>query len=323
MMRETKKTGMTKRAALALLVCVAMFAAASCSKKAEEPTAPAEQGKKVIGVSLLKENDDFYKTLKKGLLETGESMGYEMVILSADTDEDKQDKNVDALLLKNPAAVVLCPVNSKGVHAIIKKMDAKGIPVFTADISAEKGGVVSHIASDNYMGGQIAAERMAELVGKGGLVTIIYQPGPESVAARVKGFVDKGSELGLEFVKDAAGQVMQYDGNDDQQKSEERAKTAIAGNAKLAGIFAANDNMAAGAEAAILGSKRTGIVLIGYDAAPMAQKKIDGGGVWKADVMQNPFDIGKITVETIDKHLKGEKVEPVVGVAVGLYDGAK
>lgn len=308
-----KKTviGTTLVAALAFVICAALILAPSCAKKGS--------GKKIIGVSLLKENDDFYKTLKKGLQETGDKMGYEMVILSADFDEDKQDKNVDALLLKSPAAIVMCPVNSRGVHAIIKKATAQKVPVFTADIAAEKGDVVAHIASDNYMGGQIAAERMVELIGEGGLVTIIYQPGTESVAARVKGFVDKGNELGLTFVQDSKGEVMQYDGNDDQQKSEEKAKTAIAGNPDLAGIFAANDNMAAGAEAAILGSGRDDIMLIGYDASPMAQKKIDAGGVWKADVMQNPYDIGKITVETIDKHLKGDKVEAIIGVAVGLY----
>lgn len=314
-MKKRTATAATLLAVLGFVLCAALILAPSCSKKGS--------GKKVIGVSLLKENDDFYKTLKKGLQETGEKMGYEMVILSADTDEDKQDKNMDAILLKNPSAVVLCPVNSRGVHTIIKKATAQNVPVFTADIAAERGEVVAHIASDNYMGGQLAAERMAKLIGKGGLVTIIYQPGTESVAARVKGFVDKGGELGLTFIKDTDGNVMQYDGNDDQQKSEEKAKTAIAGNPDIKGIFAANDNMATGAEAAILGSGRGDIVLIGYDASPLAQKKIDAGGVWKADVMQNPYDIGKITVETIDKHIKGEKVNAVIGVAVGLYDGKK
>ena len=168
-------------------------------------------------------------------------------------------------------------------------------------------------------GGQIAAEKMAKLLGKGALVTVIYQPGTESVASRVKGFVDKGKELGLTFVEDASGAVMMYDGNDDQQKSEEKTKAAIQSNPGLAGVFAANDNMAAGAEAAIVASGQN-IVLVGYDANDIAQKKIKAGGVWKADVMQSPYDIGRITIETIDQHLKGTKVESVIPVPVKLFD---
>ena len=305
---------------MALLLCTALLAP-SCKKGADGGGAA---GGKVIGVSLLKENDDFYKTLKNGLEEAAKNMGYQIEILSADNDEQKQNENMDALLLKSPVAIVICPVNSKGVRAIIQKAAAQEIPVFTADIAAENSKVVAHIASDNYQGGQLAAERMVKAIGKGGLVTMVYVPGTESVAARVKGFVDKGEELGLEFVKNDSGEIMKYDGNDDQQKSEEKATAAINSNPDLKGIFAANDNMAAGAEAAITSSGKA-LTLVGYDASPMAQKKIDGGGVWVADVMQNPKDIGKITIETIDKHLKGElkagAKTQIIPVPVSLYEG--
>ena len=311
-MKRKTVFGSLTLAGLAFALCAALILAPSCNKG-------AKNGKKVIGVSLLKENDEFYKTLKKGLQETAKKMGYDIEILSADFDEDKQDKNMDALLLKNPAAIVICPVNSRGVGAIIGKATAQNVPVFTADIAAEQGKVVAHVASDNYQGGQIAAEKMAKLLGKGALVTVIYQPGTESVASRVKGFVDKGKELGLTFVEDASGAVMMYDGNDDQQKSEEKTKAAIQSNPGLAGVFAANDNMAAGAEAAIVASGQN-IVLVGYDANDIAQKKIKAGGVWKADVMQSPYDIGRITIETIDQHLKGTKVESVIPVPVKLFD---
>ena len=40
-----------------------------------------------------------------------------------------------------------------------------GIPVFTADISAHGGKVVSHVASDNVQGGRLAAEALAGFMG--------------------------------------------------------------------------------------------------------------------------------------------------------------
>jgi ribose transport system substrate-binding protein len=322
-MKRTQKYMM-----LVLLLAVVVALAGACAPKqkkevakpgetAAPAAAPATAAKKIIGVSLLKENDDFYITLKKGLEETAAAMGYDIVILSADNDELKQDKDMDTLLLKNVSAIVICPVNSMGVGAIIQKATAKNIPVFTADIAAKTGKVVAHIASDNYMGGQLAAERMSKLIGGSGKVAVVQQPGTESVMARVGGFVDTGKKSGLTIVEPF------LNGKDDTQESERAANAAILKTPGLKGIFAANDNMAMGAKAAITASGKN-IVLIGYDAAPAAQQTIKAGGPWKADVIQYPYEIGKITLQTIDKFLKGEiRAEEktiIVPVKVGLVD---
>lgn len=311
-----------KSVLLVALIGMAVVLAGACAPKKQKPAAtggeaaaPAAAAKKIIGVSLLKENDDFYVTLKKGLQEAAAQMGYEIVILSADNDEMKQNNNMDALLLKNVSAIVICPVNSMGVGAIIQKATAKNVPVFTADIAAKGGKVVAHIASDNRQGGQLAAEYMAQLVGKGGKIAIVQQPGTESVMARVGGFVDTAKAAGLTIIEPY------LNGKDDTLESERAANSYILKNPDLKGIFAANDNMAMGAKAAIVGSGKK-VVLIGYDAAPAAQEEIKAGGAWKADVIQYPYEIGKITIQTIDRYLKGDlKGQPetiIVPVKVGL-----
>ncbi|MEW5946971.1 MAG: substrate-binding domain-containing protein [bacterium] len=303
--------GKTLAAATVTLLALAV-ALPSCSRKKEPP----KEGAKTIGVSLLKENDDFYVTLKKGLNDAAAKYGYNIAILSADSDEIKQQKNMDALLVKGADAVVICPVNSKGVGSIIKKANDRNVPVFTADIAAEEGKVVAHIASDNYLGGKIAAQRMKDEIGAG-LVAVIQIPGTESVMARVAGFVDTARELNLEIIEPF------YNGKDDTQESERVANAAIKAHPDLLGIFAANDNMAEGAESAIKASEKN-IVLIGYDAAPAAQAKIKAGGPWKADVIQYPARIGEATIQTIDRHFKGElqySGETInVPVEVGIVD---
>ncbi len=292
---------------LGLMVAVLVVSCSNAPKKESESTDKVNEpaAKKIIGVSLLKENDDFYITLKKGLQAAADEFGYDIAILSADNDEMKQDRNMDALLLKNIAAIVICPVNSKGVGPIIKKATDRGIPVFTADIAAEKGDVVAHIASDNYQGGQLAAKNMAQLVGKGAKIAIVQQPGTESVKARVKGFSDEAFKQGLVIIKPY------LNGKDDTQESERVANSVIIQNKDLKGFFAANDNMAAGVEAAINSSGKD-IVLIGYDASPAAQGKIKQGGAWKADVIQYPFEIGRITILSIDRYFKGD-LKPKAG----------
>lgn len=314
-MKKMRMIGML----LALVMLAGVFSVSSCSNKkgGEGGNVEKKDGAKTIGVSLLKENDDFYISLKKGLQDAAAELGYNIEILSADNDEMKQDKNVDTLLLKKIDALIICPVNSKGVGYIIKKATDKGIPVFTADIDAEQGEVVAHVASDNYMGGKLAAERMIQLLAPGSKVAIVQIPGVESVAMRTKGFADAAKAAGLEVM------LPYLNGKDDTQESERVANTILAREKDTKGFFAANDNMAMGVESAINASGLD-IVLIGYDAAPAAQAKIKEGGVWKADVIQYPGKIGQKTIETIDKHFKGELETSggtvKVPVEVGLVD---
>lgn len=320
-MKKEKRTSIRAGlvAVLALVLCAAMMLPA-CNKKNQGGADKGgdKAGKKIIGVSLLKESDDFYKVLKTGIQETAEKMGYEVEILSADGDEMKQSNNIDALLTKNVAAIVICPVNSEGVGTIIQKATDKNIPVFTADIAAKKGAVVAHIASDNYSGGKLAAQKIFSLIGAGGKVAIVQQPGTESVAARVKGFTDEAAKDGLVISQPL------LNGKDDTQESERAVNATLLSNPDIKGVFAANDSMAGGAEAAINASGKQ-IVLVGYDASPAAQGKIKQGGVWKADVQQNPKDIGRMTVETIDSYLNGKLAKSdkttIVPVPVGLYEG--
>ncbi|NIW35802.1 MAG: substrate-binding domain-containing protein, partial [Gemmatimonadetes bacterium] len=63
-----------------------------------------------------------------------------------------------------------------------------GIPVFTADIAAAGGGVVTHVASDNRQGGRLLGEYLAERLGGQGKVAILDQPTVASVIDRVAGF---------------------------------------------------------------------------------------------------------------------------------------
>jgi len=299
-----------------IAVCFA-FAMSSCKKSGTKPEEAKTGGKKIIGVSLLKENDDFYVSMKKGIEKAAADMGYDVIVLSADNDEQKQDNNVDALLLKNISALVICPVNSKGVSSIIAKANAKNVPVFTADIAAENSKVVAHIASDNKQGGQLGAETLIKNIGKSGKVAVIQIPGTESVSSRVAGFVETAKKAGLTVLEPY------LNGKDDTQESERAAGSAILANPDLKGIFAANDNMAFGAESAIKASGKN-IILIGFNAEPAAVKKIKENGIWKADVIQYPDKIGEKTVETIDKFFKGEikagDKAQFIPVEVGIVD---
>jgi ribose transport system substrate-binding protein len=303
---------------LIILLTLTLLSAFACNQQtatnSTNSTATTSTEKKKIGVSLLTREHQFYKDLETGLKESAEKNGYELIVQSGDMDLAKQQSQLENFIVQKVAAIVVCPADSKGIAPAIEKANAANIPVFTADIAASGGKVVSHIASDNVLGGKMAAEFIANQLKDGGEVGIIGQPEVQSTIDREKGFKD-------EMVKHPNIKVVAtLNGGGVRDRANKAADDMLQGNPNLKAIFAINDDSALGALASAETRGKKDLIIVGYDATPEAVAKIQAGTMLKADVAQDPKLIGSKTVETIAKHLKGEKVEVVVAIPVKIVD---
>jgi len=290
------------------LIIVLCALALSCAKKEEKGQT------RTIGVTLLTRGHIFYKDLEEGLREEAAKEHYDLVITSAEFDLGKQINQIEDFVARRVDAVIVCPVDSKGVAPGVQKANDAHIPVFTADIAAEGGKVVSHIASDNVAGGRLAGEYMAKALNGKGRIAIVNNPVATSVLDRVQGFRDAiGKFPGLTVVADVNGQAV-------RDKSLEVTADVLQANPRLDGIFGINDATALGALDAVQQFKRTGIIIVGYDATPPAADAIARGTPLKADVIQYPTKIGTITIDMIRDYFAGKQVPAVVPVEVGIAD---
>jgi ribose transport system substrate-binding protein len=270
--------------------------------------------KKRIGVSLLTREDDFYRELEAGLQEAAKQNGFELLVQSGDKDLLKQQSQIDNFLVQKVDAIIVCPTDTQGIAPAIERANAANVPVFTADIAAGGGKIVSHVASDNVAGGRLAAEYIVKSINGEGTVGIIGQPEVQSVVDRENGFkevITKNPKVTL---------VPTLNGGGVRDRALKAADDLIQGNPNLKAIFCINDETALGALAAAEARGKTDLIIVGYDAAPEAVAKIKAGTALKADVAQQPRDIGTKTVEAVAKHLKGEPVEPRVAVPVKIVD---
>lgn len=281
------------------------------------PTPAPAAGKKVIGVTLLTKTHAFYQDLEAGMRKAAKEAGYELAVDSAEFKASDQEKQIDNFIVQKVAAIVVCPADSASVGGAIKKANAAGIPVFTADIAAKEGDVVCHIASDNRQGGRKAGEYLAKALNGKGQVIIIDHPAVTSVQDRVAGFEEAIRNYpGIEIVEKppAEGQ---------RSKAREVMANKLIEYPKLAGVFGINDDSALGALAACEATKGAEkIVIVGYDATPEAREKILKGTQLKADVVQFPEKMGVVAIQTVVKYLKGEKVPRNIPIEVGIVDQA-
>ncbi len=303
---------------LVLLACPLVLAGllACGGKGSQAPAGPSKAAQKSIGVTLLTRGHLFYRDLEDGLQGAAKSAGYQLVVTSADFDLGKQTSQIEDFVARKVDAIVVCPVDSSGVGPAIRKANAAGIPVFTADIAAHDGDVVSHIASDNVAGGRLAGEYLAKAIGGSGAVAIVNQPAITSVLDRVKGFREAiASHPGIEIVADVNGQGV-------RDHALEAASDVLQAQPGLRGIFGINDDSALGAVDAVRQFKRDKIVVVGYDATEPAVEAIKKGDVLVADVVQFPKKIGATTIERIRDHFAGTPVPKLVPVEVGIVDRA-
>ena len=245
----------------ALIAALAAGSISGCDKaKKEDPV----QGKKkgTVGLSVLTLSNPFFKEIADSMAAELGKHGYELIVTDGDFKPEVQQNQVKDFLAKNVVAIVLTPCDSKAVGEAIKEANAKGIPVFTADIActAADAKVVTHIATDNYGGGKMAAQAIVKgLRERGdatGEIAIIDHDPVESVQMRTKGFLEqlaienKAADCDLKVVK-------RLPGGGDQAPSKAAMETILQSNPQVKAIFAINDPTAFGAVAAIEVAKKS------------------------------------------------------------------
>ncbi|WP_146633061.1 substrate-binding domain-containing protein, partial [Salmonella enterica] len=98
----------------------------------------------------------------------------------------KELANVQDLTVRGTKILLINPTDSDAVGNAVKMANQAKIPVITLDRQATKGDVVSHIASDNVLGGKIAGDYIAKKAGEGAKV-IELQGIAGTSAARERG----------------------------------------------------------------------------------------------------------------------------------------
>ena len=272
----------------------------SCSDK-------HEQSKGRIGVTCMDLTNPFFKLIANVMEKEAAKYGYEIVALSGQMDPAKQNNQLADFAAQGYDAVFLNPVDSKAVAEGVKKAHQAGIPVFTYDVQVQdeqaKKMIVSHIGSDNYQGGRLAAESMIKVTGDNGRIAIIGYPEVSSCILRVKGFKDylEEHESKLKIVTELSGTGNRNDGYT-------VATDILQAHPGIVGIFAINDPSALGAYAAVVKAGKTDqITVVGFDASPAGKQAVYEKKLFDSP-QQFPRKMAKGTVEAFIKYLNGEEV---------------
>lgn len=262
-----------------------------------------------IGLVISTQNNPFFVTLKEGAEAKAKELGHDLIVLDSQDNPAKELGNVEDLLVKGVDVLLINPTDSDAVVSSVKAANRSKIPVVTLDRAANGGNVVSHVASDNVLGGEMAGNFIVEkLGGKGKVVELEGIPGTTAARDRGTGF-NKAAAGKLEVVAKQAADF-------DRTKGLNVMENILQAQPEIQAVFAHNDEMALGALKAIEASGRD-IFVVGFDATDDAVAAVKERKL-AATVAQKPAEIGAIGVEVADKIVKKQAVEKNVPVALEL-----
>ena len=183
--------------------------AGSQAAQAAESAAGDEGGEKVIGVSIMNLQAEFFQDLRAGI-EENLPEGYSVDFNDANNDLNKQLSAVENFCANKVDAIILNAVDAEGIVTALDTAEEAGIPVICVDMKPTSGSYVTYIGSDNYLGGELAAEwAVQNLFADNDSPSIALLTNSNSSAAtlRISGFKDKITELlpDVEIVAEETG----------------------------------------------------------------------------------------------------------------------
>jgi len=258
----------------------------------------------------------FWESVRKGAEKAGEEAGVKILWTGPkrETDREEQIQIIEDFTVQKVSGVVLAPLDSKALVPKVEELYDQNIPCVIVDSGIDTDKYVCFAATDNYIGGLIAARRMGKILnGKGKIAVVKYVPGSASTTNRENGFIDTITKEfpGVEIV-DA-----QY-GNDTVETALQVTEDILTKNAELDGLFACNASTSVGALQGLRSQSRTGdIKMIGFDT----EKALIAGlkeGVIDSLVAQNPYKMGYEGVKAVLARLEGQEVPRRIDTGVNL-----
>jgi len=260
----------------------------------------------------------FFKLIANVMTEEAAKHGYEVVSLDGNLDPAKQNSQLADFAAQGFDAIFLNPVDSKAAGEGVKKAHEAGIPVFTYDVQVTDPEaadmIVSHIGSDNFQGGMLAAESMMKATGDQGKIAIISYPEVTSCILRVQGFKEylKKHNSKLRIVTELSGKGNRNDGYT-------VATDILQPHGDIVGIFAINDPSGLGAHAAVQKARKTDrITIVAFDASPAGKQAVFEKKLYDSP-QQFPRKMARGTVAAFIKHLEGEIVEKKIFIPCSHY----
>jgi len=285
--------------------------AAQVTTTAAEGSTTVPEGFGDISIALIPglTNDSFYTTFACGAQAAAADLGgITTTVQAADSwGMDVQQPILDAVLLQEPDGIAYVPHDFSAANPWIEERITDGIPVVTFDVIVEPNVAIQGRATDSFLGGALAAQKLSETAAQDGSMAVIgINPGHGNTR-RINGFLGgTAGAPGIEELRPDLTILPTIWSEDDAAVASNGLAAIIEANPDLVAVYTSNGTTAQGAASAIAAAGLQDTVdLISWDLFPDFLADLESG-VIDGLVGQQPYQIGYDSVQTLAGVIRGE-----------------
>lgn len=298
-----------------LLLCLLAGPLVVVGCKSSSETESTADGKPLLRIAVIPKgtSHEFWKSVHFGADKAARELGNVEIVWRGpvvESDTGSQIEVVKNMITRQVDGIVLAPNQKGGLVDAVDEAISEGIPVVIFDSGLDRGPeIVSYVATDNFKGGQMAADQMAAAIGEQGNVILLrYLAGSESTEQREEGFLE-GLKKYPEIRVVSSGQ---YAGDNATSAKEKVDQLLQIYGDELAGIFAVCEPNANGTlEALRNAGLNKQVKLIAFDPSDALIEALKDGSC-SGIVLQDPVQMGYQSVLALIAAIRGESVEPFI-----------
>jgi ribose transport system substrate-binding protein len=285
--------------------------------------APVDPADRTLRIAVVPKgtNMAFWHTVHAGALKAERDLGERGIKVEViwkgplrEDDREQQIQVVEGFTSQNVDGIVLAPLDSRALVRPVEEAKRLGIPTVVFDSGLESEEIVSFVATDNLKGGEMAADALGRLLdGTGKVLLLRYQEGSASTTAREEGFLAR--------IAEAWPDVTVISSDQHAGPTRETAKSAAENllnrfGTDLDGVFVVNETSTRGMLLALQDTELAGKVrFLGFDGTPAYADAVRAGEM-DGFVIQDPFGMAALAVETMVDHILGKPVPARVDTGV-------
>ncbi|SNU02165.1 monosaccharide ABC transporter substrate-binding protein, CUT2 family [Ruaniaceae bacterium KH17] len=323
--------------AAVLGVSVSALVLAGCGSS-EEPTTTdtgsTEGGDEIsVGFSLKTQEAPFFVAIGEGIKRYGEEKGWEVTVLDANNDVQKEAANLETFTSQGMDAIFIDPIEPDAALPSIALADAEGIPVIAVDNAAAEGAkIITNVYANNPENARLVGMAYAEantdaikgimisgskvdlgsLQRRTGLIAgiIEYRLGlsVEDSWAKAEDLEQELKDTGSTSYPDASLEIVaQGFGDWSEDGGLQATEDLITAHPDITTVFGENDDMLFGAMTALANAQMDDVDIVA--AADGAQRALDliAEGKYFATGLNSPDLIAETAVNIAAEILSGEK----------------
>ena len=259
---------------------LSLFIGLTLSSSSDKELTQTTNKKIVIGFSMDTLQEPRWKKDREIFEEHARSLGADVIVTSAKSDDKQQIKDVETLITKKVDIIVIIPHDGKAMAKAVNMAHEAGIPVIAYDRLITESDLDLYITFDNEKVGQTQAQYLVDSLPKGkkSKIVRIYGAPTDNNAKLFKAGQDRVID---QAVKDGLVEVVHEDwaANWAPGNAKKIMNAAISKHGTdIQGVLASNDGTAGGAIQVLKEEQIAGKVIVtGQDADLVAVQRIISG----------------------------------------------